>query len=201
MLNALQPRGIGMDDVVTEVNSKWELMALPMWQQGSIVLSTPDAMQLRAKLRHDSKVLVPLRALFTACRNTAMRERGDNFLPGTGRQVEYPEHAPSGWCGYFGLDKSDYVSLLRRLFKVLVTGLTVEEVEAAANADWDADRKGRARITGEVFLDSMFELVDQWTDGISSDEYSRFAWSLYEEVSDETSNELVAGLGIVPLQP
>ena len=57
-----------------------------------------------------------------------------------------------------------YVQVLRRLLRLLAADLSEAELEATAEEEWEADRKGQDTISRELFQDALFELLDHWTE-------------------------------------
>ena len=52
----------------------------------------------------------------------------------------------------------------------MVSEFDESEALQAAMEDWDADSHGQLALGRGAFLDSLFQLADVWTDGISAQE-------------------------------
>ena len=69
------------------------------------------------------------------------------------------------------LRRDGYVRMNGALHKHLVESGTDEEALAAAEMDWGSDSKGKAAMDFDMFYDSVYELVDHWTDGLMPKDY------------------------------
>lgn len=49
-----------------------------------------------------------------------------------------------------------------------------EEMKFTLEQDWKHDSKGQERMTKEDLYDSLFEMVDIWTQGVDNFEYGSF---------------------------
>ena len=63
------------------------------------------------------------------------------------------------------LRKEHYIDIWCRIHRVLIGG-SPYRAAAAAEAEWDIDRKGAVVLTRELWLDAIFDLADTWTRGV-----------------------------------
>jgi hypothetical protein len=67
-----------------------------------------------------------------------------------------------------------YIRLNMALYKLLVEPFDAASARSSAMKDWDHDRRGRPALDQNLFFDSVFELVQNWTCGEDADEYEYF---------------------------
>ena len=156
---------------LTSVESMHELAAVPFWAQGDAAMYTPEAIAARIQLRTHPDVITKLQLWW----DTAIRSCGAG---------------PNALL----LHKEAYMEVSRLLVKVLLPTFSPAEAEAAAEADWEADCRGKAALSRARFMDSVFELADLWTHGISVREYVDFLDTLFLRVAEPVSQEDAAYL-------
>ena len=123
---------------VTSLESMHELDSVPFWVQGDVTMYSPEAIDARIKLRTHLEVVTKLQLWW----DTAIRSCGAG---------------PNALL----LHKEGYMELSRLLVKVLVPSFSAAEAEAAAEEDWEADCRGKAALSRERFMDSVFELAGE----------------------------------------
>ena len=136
--------GVQMINAVCELGSG----SHPKWKQGDPQLYTRDNVAARLTLRRDPLVGTALQKWWAVMQNTF----GTPDAPAT------------------FLVEHQFVTILCKLGKALLNDVDYDRAEVleAAQADWEMDSCAQVQMTREMFMDSLFELCDIWTDGISA---------------------------------
>ena len=144
--------------------------AVKFWQEGDVSLSTSDVMKQRLALRHDAGVIQCLVAWWeTIMHSTGMDESAS------------PD-------GRGSLRRADHAIVMRVLYKALLDDFDPDSQEAQNDIDgeWVRDSRGRAVMGRDDLYDSLFELADMWTAGVTALEYIDFLWRLLQHVTKPT---------------
>lgn len=151
--------GVQMINAVCELGSG----SHPKWKQGDPQLYTRDNVAARLTLRRDPLVGTALQKWWAVMQNTF----GTPDAPAT------------------FLVEHQFVTILCKLGKALLNDVDYDRAEVleAAQADWEMDSCAQVQMTREMFMDSLFELCDIWTDGISALEYHDFLMGLLWRVA------------------
>jgi hypothetical protein len=72
------------------------------------------------------------------------------------------------------LDKQEYKVLMRKVSHILHSTINERRFEEHFEKDWITDSKNFSSIDRNRFVHCFFQLIDQWTDGISKSEYAQF---------------------------
>lgn len=104
-----------------------------MWQQGSAELYTEELVGKRAAARLDPGVIDVLQKWWDTARRS--------MLASTLEVTEEP-----------------YIIMMKKIYRVVIEEYDEEDATACACDDWARDAKGRAGLTREMFMDSLFEL-------------------------------------------
>ena len=81
------------------------------------------------------------------------------------------------------IDRVHYIELNMRLYKALVDPFVQAEALDSAEKDWKEDSKGHDVLNYDLFFNSIFELVDNWTDGAEPAEYFSFLDYLWNKIT------------------
>ena len=84
------------------------------------------------------------------------------------------------------LDEAQYTIIMKKIFKAMVERWDEEEAATTAGEDWEHDRRGQNNLSGDLFMDGMFELADLWTATVDATDYSRFLWDLLRRIASGT---------------
>lgn len=131
------------------------------WQQGDERLSTAEAFHARFSLRRDPLVRASLHAIWEA----------------TLRSIQSSDRSGTT------LNFDGYKLLFTRVYRVVLDGDDLSDIDASIEEDWETDRKGHDSLTREQLCDSLFELCDHWTTSIDRTEYSQWLDSLLARCS------------------
>ena len=131
------------------------------WQQGDERLSTAEAFHARFSLRRDPLVRASLHAIWEA----------------TLRSIQSSDRSGTT------LSFDGYKLLFTRVYRVVLDGDDLSDIDASIEEDWETDRKGHDSLTREQLCDSLFELCDHWTTSIDRTEYSQWLDSLLARCS------------------
>ena len=131
------------------------------WQQGDERLSTAEAFHARFSLRRDPLVRASLHAIWEA----------------TLRSIQSSDRSGTQ------LNFDGYKLLFTRVYRVVLDGDDLDDIDASIEEDWETDRKGHDSLTREQLCDSLFELCDHWTASIDRVEYSQWLDNLLSRCS------------------
>lgn len=87
-----------------------------------------------------------------------------------------------------GLNWEDYLSIFKKVYKVMVSEYDEREAIDAVRADWEHDAKGAETIGAERVRDAVFELADVWTTGATPDECAKFLGDLLDKLCKRGSD-------------
>ena len=170
--------------LVTEVKSEAELESVELWRQGDATLYTKDNLSARAKLRYDPRVTQALQLFWVTAQYTVQRDANDM-------------HADT-------LHREGHEAMMRRVYKVMIEVYDEAEATKTIAEDWLSDTKGADSLNREAFCNSLFELCDTWTAGISAYEYAAFLSKLFDLVTDRATHcptPRALGAQCAPLRP
>ena len=167
------------ENIVTTVSSVEELEQVDRRLQADLSLNTMKAWETRLALRREASVRDVLHLWWMTFLRT--------LRPG----LEVDEIPMMG--------KAMYVRMYELIFRALATieEEQYEEAEArqCAEEDWASESADGVTMAREVFLDSVFQLADLYTDTTSATEYARFLRRLLELcVCKGTSPDLSDGM-------
>jgi hypothetical protein len=131
------------------------------WQQGDERLSTAEAFHARFSLRRDPLVRASLHAIWEA----------------TLRSIQSSDRSGTT------LNFDGYKLLFTRVYRVVLDGDDLSDIDASIDEDWETDRKGHNSLTREQLCDSLFELCDHWTTSIDRTEYAQWLDNLLARCS------------------
>ena len=155
--------------VVLEVEADEEKESVPRWLQGDASLNTEEALRARNALRRHPLVMDVLQTWWSTTLRS-LQSGGDTHLA--------------------QLSRVHYVNLHVKISKVMVSEFDESEALHAAMEDWECDCHGQPTLGRGEFLDSLFQLADVWTDGISAREYADFLQQLHEALAYEDAQGL-----------
>ena len=185
--------------VITEVSSEKELKKVPWKQQGNLELYARRVMAQRAENRDEDGVLAVLDAFWEA----ALIE--DNDVD----PLEQSDDVGSKRAEVLGDDEQQMLSreTYHKLYQRISTALREKGEAASAEAarqeaelawqqdlepqpaawrsviDWgELGASAQHALVRDAWEDSLFELADIMTAGISPKEYSAFLWSIFKMV-------------------
>lgn len=75
------------------------------------------------------------------------------------------------------VDKQSYFALMIAFYKLLINPFDAYDARQCCEQDWQNDCAGDSaavRMSRRAFMDAVFQLADQWTVGVSVDEYVKF---------------------------
>lgn len=166
-------RRSSLNDVnsVLEVNTASERDELPLWKQGNADLATEEMMDARHALRSEPQVVEVLEAFWNVeLKNAAL-----------GHTVDSADH------GAVLVSRAGFFALYERAYRVLLEEWDPSDAAESIAEDWAHDAGGAPGLRREAFEDSLFELADVWTEGLSALEYATFLWRLLRNVCDPTT--------------
>ena len=147
-----------------------------IWQQGDMSLYTDAAVQKRAAVRHDAGVLKYLHVWW----ETALRSMRRSLQ--SGRSHTHSEH---------GLSKEEYISMMKKIYKVMIDEYDEDDALECAEEDWEKDAQGSTALSRELFCDAIFELADVWTRTCESQEYIDFLSMLHAAIAVLDGDEYI----------
>ena len=169
---------------------------LAIWQQGDAELSTDENLARREQLRRHPEVVEALNTFFESVVKAQLRARLASegpFEKISGDGVTFititadtdldallnvlDTNVSADWLGYF--------AVFIRIYKVLLSEEDNEDAAESIAGDWEEDRNGQPYMSREALQNSLFELVDVWTESISGAEYAKFIWDLIRLIIDE----------------
>ena len=147
------------DDVVFQVNEGEDLRNVAWEKQADAAMHTLDAWEKRFALRRDPQVR---EVLHTGWWMTALRTL----------QAQAPD------SDFTIMDKASYVRIYKLLFRALA-GFSKEkydasEAEQCADEDWASDSRDGVSMPRELFMDSLFQIADLYTESATASEYAMF---------------------------
>ena len=77
------------------------------------------------------------------------------------------------------LQRRDYLTLWRLLYRALVETWDESEAQACAEEDWRVDVQGEAALERSRFHHALFELADLFTPSVDPKEHARFLQRLF----------------------
>ena len=149
---------------IVEVQSAVERAKLATWQQGDAELATKDSLRERRKLRWAAPVTEALDSFW-------------QLLESSGFTATC---ADDDSTSFEAVTKAGYEQIYLRAYKLLIDTWDPDEAASTIDEDWIADVRGRSGLPRPALADSLFELADTWTEGISVAEYASFLWRLYD---------------------
>ena len=82
------------------------------------------------------------------------------------------------------LQRRDYLTLWRLLYRALVEQWDESEAQACAEEDWRVDVQGEAALERPRFHHALFELADLFTPSVDPKEHARFLQRLFHCVAE-----------------
>jgi len=90
------------------------------------------------------------------------------------------------------LNYSEYITVSRKMYKALYAEWDEVDANEAAHEDWERDSarctteagSSERTLSGELFMDAMFELADTWTFGSNPDNYAGFLSDLFHHIAE-----------------
>jgi hypothetical protein len=140
------------DDVVREVDNLDDLASTPYWRQGAEVLYTKEIVELRARLRHDPRVIHELHKFWFTALHCRKHRSGR-------RSSDSEGDAEDGSPSELTISRRDYMAVLTRVGKATFKHWTLAQATHIASDDWDADARGIDAMPRELFMDAIFECV------------------------------------------
>ena len=152
------------ENIVTTVSSVEELEQVNRRLQADLSLNTMKAWETRLALRREASVRDVLHLWWMAFLRTLRPGLEEDEIPMMGKAM--------------------YVRMYELIFRAL-TSIEEEQYEEAearqcAEEDWASESADGVTMPREVFLDSVFQLADLYTDTTSATEYARFLRRLLE---------------------
>jgi hypothetical protein len=152
------------ENIVTTVSSVEELEQVNRRLQADLSLNTMKAWETRLALRREASVRDVLHLWWMAFLRTLRPGLEEDEIPMMGKAM--------------------YVRMYELIFRALssIEEEHYEEAEArqCAEEDWASESADGVTMAREVFLDSVFQLADLYTDTTSATEYARFLRRLLE---------------------
>ncbi|KAL1528399.1 hypothetical protein AB1Y20_009748 [Prymnesium parvum] len=153
------------DSARIRARNKWVLQ----YENGHV----EEDMEIRDKLRQDPIVTDVLQLWWRTAVQTIHSSEGE-ALP------------------HEGLSRAQYFQVSRKMYKALYAVWDEHDAEEAATEDWlrdssalDADGHvmDTVLLSGELFMDAMFELADTWTAGHDPERYASFLKELFTHIT------------------
>jgi hypothetical protein len=113
-------------------------------------INSADSVQARLNLRTHPEVLAALERWRSTAWHSMEAEREHARAHGRATGAPLPNE----------LGRTQYVHIMRKVVKALCADWSDEEATRTAEEDWEADRRGRATLSVELFMDAVFELAD-----------------------------------------
>uniref|UniRef100_A0A7S2CF38 Uncharacterized protein n=1 Tax=Octactis speculum TaxID=3111310 RepID=A0A7S2CF38_9STRA len=70
-------------------------------------------------------------------------------------------------------DQKNYITMIRKFHLLIVPPGSEDDIEKVAQDDWERDSKGASTLSYELFFESIWQLVDTWTETTEEEEYAR----------------------------
>ena len=157
--------------IVLEAETQEQLQSLHKWEQGDKALYSSASIEARYKNRTNKEVYHWLDVWW------------DSAF----------EHSHSGSERPMAMSKQVYVKLFVRVSQAIFEFESEEWDEAElmrlVEEAWDEESGGQDQLTRSRFNDSLFELVDMWTDTVEPAEYVSFLRRLHESCFDSATLE------------
>ena len=118
----------------------------PYYLQGDEDMETADALQARAALKKDKRVIKSINMFWKSFKKNNRME----------------------------VEKEQYVKFLVRVCKLVIPSFDEEDAKRTAESDWLRDSKGQRTLSYSAFFDAFFELADVWCPNINGREYAEF---------------------------
>ena len=135
------------------------------WHTGDATFESPSKKDLRAALRHDSRISAALDAWWDAT---------DTDKSGS-------------------IDRDEYIELSKALYRVMIGDGNETAAQSSAEDDWEEDCKGESEMDGAHFRDAIFMLSDLWTESLDPDEYVAFLNHLLTQMKAAGLGSLMFG--------
>ena len=135
--------------------------AAPYWMSGDPKYDSPEALERRVALLRSGRVV------------RACRQFWDTLMLGEGDTLEQVQ----------------YKQVHRLLTKALAPQMGEAEWREAAAEDWRDDLRGQPAMTMALYLMSIFEIADLWTDSVEEWQYVVFINKLYRRVTKPKTDE------------
>ena len=148
-----------------------------IWQQGDLTLYTEENVRQRAAVRQHAEVLELLHRWWS----TALRSM--HLEKSFADMVAQPSKVGDDGIVEHELSKSHYVSMMKKMYRVMIEEYDEEDAEECAKEDWEKDVRGGTALGREAFCDALFELADVWTKTCDAAEYVEFLAMLHERVA------------------
>ena len=185
-------RAVAAGSVVTTTDGQADLAK---WQQGDAELSTDDNLARRESLRRHPEVVAALDAFFEYCVKAQLKARlasegsfekisSDSVTFITITEDTDIDALVDVLDTSISCDRQGYFAIFIRIYKVLLSQEDNQDAEESIANDWEEDRNGQTYMSREALQQSLFELVDVWTESISAAEYAKFIWDLMGKILD-----------------
>jgi hypothetical protein len=152
------------DGVVMVVEDQTCLSGLSRYNQADATMHTLEAWEKRFALRRTPEVRESLHAWWMTALRTVRNETAEGELP--------------------ELRKASYVKIYKLLFRALAQaeGEEYDEDEAisCAEEDWQSDSRDGVTMPRELFMDSLFQIADLYTDEADARVYADFLSAILE---------------------
>jgi len=145
-----------------------------------------DSKKSQSSVDDQARVFVEGNAMFYSVENIKKRRALKRHPDVIARITHLWEliHSDENFPSPTSITKQQFVSLMIRLnFLMLPPPLDLQNIMESVEEDWAKDSKGSENMSMEAFFESIFELVDVWTNSISLEEYL----SLLDRIIDGVS--------------
>jgi hypothetical protein len=161
--------------IVLEAETQEQLQSLHKWEQGDKALYSSASIEARYKNRTNKEVYHWLDVWW----DSAFERSGSH----SGSRSERPTV----------MSKQVYVNIYVRVSQAIFEFESEDWEEAElvrlVEEAWDEESGGQGHLTRSQFNDSLFELVDMWTDTVEPAEYVSFLRRLHESCFDSATFE------------
>ena len=159
--------------IVLEAETQEQLQSLHKWEQGDKALYSSASIEARYKNRTNKEVYHWLDVWWDSAFERSGSHSGSERPTAMSKQV------------YVNI----YVRVSQAIFKFESEDWEEAELVRLVEEAWDEESGGQGHLTRSQFNDSLFELVDMWTDTVEPAEYVSFLRRLHESCFDSATLE------------
>ena len=159
--------------IVLEAETQEQLQSLHKWEQGDKALYSSASIEARYKNRTNKEVYHWLDVWWDSAFERSGSHSGSERPTAMSKQV------------YVNI----YVRVSQAIFEFESEDWEEAELVRLVEEAWDEESGGQGHLTRSQFNDSLFELVDMWTDTVEPAEYVSFLRRLHESCFDSATLE------------
>ena len=159
--------------IVLEAETQEQLQSLHKWEQGDKALYSSASIEARYKNRTNKEVYHWLDVWWDSAFERSGSHSGSERPTAMSKQV------------YVNI----YVRVSQAIFEFESEDWEDAELVRLVEEAWDEESGGQGHLTRSQFNDSLFELVDMWTDTVEPAEYVSFLRRLHESCFDSATLE------------